>query len=84
MHSKVKRVFPLAATPFFPPLDCPSRLCILPLTVLHLCFLPVRTGGCWRSADLTKEMDILPEGQTGLSGAGVSTALHHSGHLPLV
>lgn len=42
------------------------------------------SGGCWRSAYLTKKVDVLPEGQTGLSGAGVSVALHHSGHLPLV
>lgn len=50
----------------------------------HYKVLSVLTGGSWRSEDLAEKMDILPEGQDGLSRVGVSAAVYYPGHLPLV
>lgn len=66
------------------PVGCASCLFEFLLVNGALWCLSLLTGGPRRSEDLAEEMDILPEGQNGLSSTGVSTAVHYSGHLPLV
>lgn len=84
--NNVKTAFPLfcSLSPFRWLIVHPVCFVFFVLVNVALWCLSVVTGGSWRSEDLAEEMDILPEGQNGLSSTRVSTAVHYSGHLPLV